>query len=125
MNNAFLVRFWRSKPINTRNRCDNNHVVPCKKRHCRSVAKFINFIVYYPLFTYVSFGCWNIRFWLIVLVIRNKIVNCIVWKKFAKLITKLSGQSFVVRDDQRGLLDSLNDISDCKSFTGSSNTQKG
>src|SRR3989344_4326523 len=88
------------------------------------MPQFINFIIYKSFFTYISVCGWNIRFGLIIIVVRDKIIYGIVRKKLAEFIAKLCRKGFIMRDNQSRLLNFLNNICDRKCFPASGYTQK-
>ena len=57
---------------------------------------------------------------MVVVVVRDKILNGIIGEKFLELTIKLSGKRFVRRHDQRGPLNALDNIGDGVGFSGAS-----
>ena len=85
------------------------------------MAQFIYFVVYRKVFFYIRVGLRNVRFGLIIIVVRNKIFNPVFREKFAQFVAKLRGERFVVRYNQSGALNVLNNVSHGKSFTAARN----
>ena len=75
------------------------------------MAKFIYFVVDGKVFFDVRIGGRNIRFGLIVVVIRYEVLYSVFGKKFAEFVTELSRQSLIVRNDERRPLYVLYDVS--------------
>ena len=88
------------------------------------MTKSIYFFVYCSLFLDITISFRNISFWLIIIIIRNKIMNRILRKKFFKLKRKLSSKSFVMCNYKCWFLNFLNNICHCKCFSTSSNSPK-
>ena len=123
-NRKFVVFTRLTKTINTRNRSNNNHIFPFKKRTSCRMAKLIYFIIYWKFFFNISVRTCNICFRLIIVIIWNKIVYWIIRKKFSKFIAKLSCKGFIVSNNKSWSLNFFNNICHSKSLTASGNTQE-
>src|SRR5690625_7758921 len=88
------------------NRCDNDHIPATREeRRSGSESQFVNFFVDRKIFFDIGVGSSDVCFWLIIVIVRNKILDRIIWKKLPEFAIQLSGQGFIVSDDQRGLID--------------------
>ena len=88
------------------------------------MAKFINFVVDHRFFINVGIAHRHVGLGLVVVVVRDEIVNGIIWKKLSELVTQLGGESFVVGDYERWFLDRFDYIGDCESYAGTSDAEQ-
>ena len=110
--------------INTRyGRNDNNISTLRQSRRC-TVTKFVDFVIYSTVFFDISIGRRHISLRLIVVIIRNEILNCIFRKKFLKLGAKLCRKCFVMSQNKCRSVDFFNDICHCKSLARTCNAHK-
>ena len=72
----------------------------------------------------VRFRGRNFSLRLIIIVIRYKVVYCILWEKFLHFPVKLRRQRLIVGNDERWLVQCLNDIRHGKGLTGARHTQQ-
>ncbi len=91
-----------------------------RRAHPQSVDLFVD----RRFFFYVKVGRRNVGFGLIIIVIRYKILDCVVGKKGLKLLVKLCRQRFVVSDDQRWPLYLLDHVRDRKRLAAARNSQQ-
>ena len=66
----------------------------------------------------------NISLRLIVVVIRNKILNSVLGKKFAELTAQLRRKGFIVRKNQGRTVKVRNNVCHCKGFSRTRNAEK-
>ena len=64
------------------------------------MAELVNFLIDIGVFFDIGVGAGDIRFWLVVVVIRHKIFDGVVRKEFFELRVELGGQRFVVGEYQ-------------------------
>ena len=88
------------------------------------MAKFVYLVVYGEVFFYICIRTRDIRFRLIIIVIRNEELHAVFGEKLAELVAKLRGERFVVRYDERGAVKIFYDVSHGKSLAGARNAQK-
>ena len=74
------------------------------------MTKLVNLIIDRAIFLDISIARWHIGFWLVVIVVRDEILDRILWKEFLELPIELSRQRFIVGDDQGRLIDLGNDL---------------
>ena len=67
------------------------------------MAQFIDLVVDFYLLLDISVGSRDIRFGLIIIVIRNEVFHAVMREKLPEFVAKLSGEGLIVRDDERGL----------------------
>ncbi len=65
---------------------------------------------------------WHVRFGLVVVVVRDEVVDDIVREITFELLCKLGGEGFVVCDHECGLLNLLNDVGHRKCLASCSRT---
>ncbi len=81
------------------------------------MSKLVYFVINLQFLFNVSIRTRDVSLRLIVIIIRHKIFHSVVRKKLTQLIAKLSSESFVVCDNNGGLVNFFNDICHCKSFS--------
>ena len=122
--NTTKIFFLISNTIDTAHRSDDDDIFSGEKCLCRSMTETIDFIIDGRVLFDICIGFLDICFWLIVIVIADKIVDSILWEKFSKFLTKLSSESFIVSNYESGALDFLNNICHCEGLSRPSNTLK-
>src|SRR4051812_41439439 len=98
--------------------------MPLEKRTRRAHSQAIDLLVDRRFFFYVQIGGGNVRLRLVVVVIRNKILDRVLGKERLEFLVKLGRESFVVREDKRRTLDFLDDVRDRERFTGARYSQQ-
>ena len=88
------------------------------------MAEAFHFIVDGRVFFDECVGLWNVRFWLVVVVVRHEVFDRVVWQKLSELVGQLRGQGLVGRHDERGSLDFFDQPRGGCRFTGTGSTQE-
>ena len=88
------------------------------------MAKTIDLLVDLRILFNVGVRARQIGLGLVVVVVRDKILNSVVRKELAELITQLRGECFVVRDDKRRPLHILNHVRDSERLARSRHAVK-
>ena len=81
------------------------------------MAQAVNFLVDLGILLDVGISGGEISLGLVVVVVTDKIMHRIFRKESLKLLEKLGGQRFVMRNDQRGLIDLGDHVSHRKGLT--------
>ncbi len=104
--------------IQTGNAGHDKYVTSAAQQRGRSAQpKFFNFIVNAQVFFYIDIRYRQIRLGLVVIIIRDKILDCIFREKTFELRIKLGRKCFIVAYDQRGPLQLFHDIGHGKCFS--------
>ena len=61
---------------------------------------------------------------LIVVIVRNEIMHCVLWKELPILLRELGGERFIVREDECRLVVRGDDVRDRKRFPASGDTEE-
>ena len=69
------------------------------------MAQPLNFGIDRGVLLDVGIRLWNVRLWLVVVVVAHEILDRVIRKKLAKLARELSGERLVVRHDESGALE--------------------
>ena len=88
------------------------------------MAQAFDFVIDGRVFFDERVGLWNVRFWLVVVVVRHEVLDRVVWQKLAELVGQLRGQGFVGRHDERRSLDFFDQPRGGCRFTGTGSTQE-
>ena len=81
-------------------------------------------IIYRSVFLDKGIRRWHVGFRLVVIVVRDEILDRIVGEKLFELPIKLCGQGLIVRHDNRWALDLLDHMGHGEGFSRASDTQK-
>ena len=87
-------------------------------------AQFVYLIVDAEVLFYIGIGGGDVGLRLVVIVVRNKVLYGIVRKECFKFSIQLGGQRFVVTQDERRTLQTLDYVGHRKGFSGTRNAQK-
>ena len=104
---------------------DDNDIPSLRQRGRRGQAQLVDLVVDHGVLGNIGVALGNVGLRLVVIVVTDKILDCILRKKLLHLAVELAGQCLVVGNDQRGLVERLNDIGHCKSLAGSCHAQQG
>ena len=88
------------------------------------MAKLVDLIIDKGVFFDIHISAGDISLGLIVVVVGNKILHRVFREKFAKLRAKLRRQSFIMRKNKRGLIDSGNHVCHRKGFARTCDTKQ-
>src|SRR5256885_3246279 len=119
-----VIRFRRSQAINATYRSNNQNVLALKQRASRRKPQLVEFIIDGGFFLDVQVGRWNVRFRLVVVVIRNKIFDGVMWEEILELVIELRRQGFVMCYDQRRPVRLLDDLGHGIGLAGSSDPEQ-
>ena len=123
-NGVFKIVRRRAQAVYARHtRHDYGVLSLAKRRGCR-VAKFVDFLVDLQILFDIGVRARNVRLGLIIIVIGNEKLHSVFWEKLAEFVAKLSGERLVVRNHERGLLHTLDNIRHSKSFARARYTQQ-
>lgn len=89
------------------------------------MAEAIDLFVDRRIFVDICIGLFDVRFGLIIVVIRNEILDSVIGEQRAELLVELRGERFVVGDDEGGELDVFDDPGDRIGLTRTGNAEEG
>src|SRR5215471_4215282 len=93
--NYLAIFLWATQTVYARNGCDDKHVASLKQTTSSRETQFLNLFIEHTLFFDICICAWNVGLRLIVVIIRDEVLNCIVWKELLIFAVELGGQSFV------------------------------
>ena len=111
--------------VDARHRGHDDHIAPRKQRRGRGQAQPIEFFVDRGIFLDVGIRPRDVGFRLVVVVVRNKVVDGVLREEFLELRIQLRRQRLVVRHDERGPLGALDDLRDGVRFARARSAQQG
>ena len=119
---AFLAHFERqdhlailfraAQAIDARDRGHDQHIAPLEQAARGREAQLLDLLVEHTLFLDVGIGARNVGFWLVIIVVGDKILDSVVGKELLVLAVKLRRQRLIGRKHQRGFLHLLDDLGD-------------
>jgi hypothetical protein len=105
-----LAPFLRgAESVDARHRGDDDHVPACEERRGGGEPETRDVVVLGRVLLDVQVGLGHVRLGLVVVVVGDEILDRVVREELAELVAELRGERLVVRDDQRRLLDLLDD----------------
>ena len=104
-----LVLLRRAEAVDARHRCDDDRVAAREQVRRRSVAQPVDVVVPRAVLLDVEVGLRHIRLGLVVVVVRDEVLDRVVGEELPELVAELRGERLVVRDDQRRALDLFDD----------------
>ncbi|CAI8178501.1 MAG: Uncharacterised protein [Alphaproteobacteria bacterium] len=104
------IAFHRADAVNARHGSDDNYVIAFQQRPRRGMAHAVNLLVNIAFFFDVSVGARHIGFGLVIIVIRDEILDRIFREEALKLAVKLRRQCFVGGQHKGRALGTLNDL---------------
>ena len=110
--------------IDTGYGCYDNDIFSLRQRCRGRKAQLINLIIYRGILRYISVRLRHIRFRLIIIIVGDKILNGILREKFFHFSVQLPRQCLVVGNNQRRLIQRLNDICHRKGLSRTGHTQQ-
>ena len=99
----------RAQAVDARDRGDDQRIGPRQQRLRRRMAQPLDLVVDRGVFLDVGVGVRDVRFGLIVVEVRDEILDRVVGKEIAELGAQLRGERLVVAEHQRRLLHELDD----------------
>ena len=114
----------RAETVDAGDGGDDDDVVALAQRTGGGVAELIDLVVHREIFFDVSIRLRDIALGLIIIVIGDEIFHAVFGEKGAELVAELGGERFVVRDDERGTPDVLNDVRHRERFAAARDPDK-
>ncbi len=103
---------------------NHDHVPAFQKGAGGGEAEAVNFVVGGCVFSDIGVRVGNIGLGLIVVVIGDKILHGVIWKKLLEFGAELSGKGLVMSQNQSGTLDGFNHLGHGKGLARASNAQQ-
>ncbi len=66
----------------------------------------------------------NVSLGLVVVVVRNEVGNGVVWEKISEFLVELTGEGFVVSDDENRALNLLDDVGHSEGLAAASDAEE-
>ncbi len=99
----------RAEAVDARDRRDDDDVAPGEERGRRREPQPRDVVVLRGVLLDVEVGLRDVRLGLVVVVVRDEVLDGVRREELAELVAELRRQRLVVRDHERGLLDLLDD----------------
>ncbi len=101
------VLLGRAQPVDARDRCHHDHVAASEQRRGRRVAKPVDLVVDARVLLDVGVRGGHVRLWLVVVVVRDEVLDSVRRKELAQLVGELCRQALVRCDHERRALGGL------------------
>ena len=112
------VGLWRTQAVDTRHRRDHHHVATGQQCRSGRVPQPLDVVVDRAVLLDVGVGLGDIRLRLVVVVVRDEVLDGVVRQHFSQLVGELRGERLVRRHDQRGPLQPLDEPGGGGGFAG-------
>ena len=122
---ALLVLLRRAEAVDARDRRDDDHVAAREEVRRRRMAKPVDVVVARAVLLDVEVGLRDVRLRLVVVVVRDEVLDGVLREELAELVAELRGERLVVRDDQRRPLDLLDDPGHRRRLPGARRAEQG
>ena len=106
---AVLVLLRRTETVDARHRRDDDRVATREQARRRGVSQPVDVVVPRTVLLDVQVGLRDVRLGLVVVVVRDEVLDRVRRKELAKLVAELRGERLVVGDHERRPLDLLDD----------------
>ena len=113
----FQVEIRVAQTVNRRYRGHHHHIATLKQRFGGRESHLLNMFVYRGIFLDKGVRTWDIGFRLIVVVVRDEILNGVFRKELFHLAVQLRRQGFIGRQHHGRTLQVGNDVGNGKGFT--------
>ncbi len=123
-NQQAMIGLWRAKPVNTGNRSDDQNITPGQQTARSTMPQLINLLVDRGILLNVGVCRGNVSFRLVVVVIRNEILDGIIREEFLEFTVKLGSQGFIRRKNQSWSLNLHHHVGHGKGFAGTGNPKE-
>ena len=114
-----------AQTVDTGDRTDDNHIISGRQRGGCRQAQLVDLIVDHRVFLDIRVCLRHICLRLVVIVVGDKILDGVLRKELLELAVELRGQRLVVRDNQRRLLELLDDIRHRVGLSGACHAEQG
>ena len=110
--------------VDTRHRRDDDHVAPLEYCFRRREPQFVDLVVLGHLLFDVEIGLRDVRLGLVVVVVRNEILDGVFGKEVSELLIELRGERFVVTENERRAIDRFNYFCDRERLSRSGDAEE-
>jgi hypothetical protein len=122
---GFSVFAGRAEAVDAADGSDHNDVAALEERVGGGVAQSLNFLVRTGVFFDIQVRAGDVGFGLVVVVVRDEVLDRVIRKECAELLAKLGGEGLVVGKNQRGALGFCDDARHRIRFSRSGGAEKG
>ncbi|OQC35131.1 MAG: hypothetical protein BWX66_01692 [Deltaproteobacteria bacterium ADurb.Bin058] len=122
--NQAIVSFCRPQAKDAGHRCNDNDVIAFEERPSGRVAHPVNLVVNLGVFFDEGVGGGHVRFWLVIIVVGNEVLNSVIREKLLEFGIQLRGQGFVWGHYQGWRPNFGNHVCDGESLARTSNPQQ-
>src|ERR1017187_6858274 len=119
-----VIGFRRSQAVDAAHRRNNDAVATLEQRPGGRQPKLVEFVIDGRFLLDVNVARGNVGFGLVIVVIRDKVLDRIVGEERLELVVELRRQRLVMRQDQRGAIQFLDDLGHGEGLARSGNSQQ-
>ena len=100
-----IKKFFRcTQTVDAGYRGNHYDVFALTERCCRGETELVDLVVGGGILCYIGVGRWDVCFWLVVIIIGDKVFHCVLREEFLHLTVELCCKCFIVRKYQSWLI---------------------
>lgn len=122
---AGLVIFGRAEAEDARDAGDNNNVLAAHQAGRGGEAQAVELVVAGGVFFDVDVTLGDVGLGLIIVIIADEVFDGVFGEELAEFFIELCGEGLVVRDDESGFFEPLDDVGHGEGFSAAGNAQQG
>src|SRR5437763_3098780 len=119
-----MVQIGIADAVNAGDRGDDDHVATLEESLCRGEAQLVDLVVLGHLLFDVEIGLRDVSLGLVVVVVRNEILDGVFGKEVSELLIELRGERFVVTENERRAIDRFNYFCDRERLSRSGDAEE-
>ena len=116
---------WRADAVDAGDRGDDDDIAAGEKRRSRGEPEAGDVVVLGRVLLDVEIGLRDVGLGLVVVVVGDEVLDRVLREELAELVAELCGERLVVCDDERGLLDLLDDPGHRRRLPGAGRSEDG
>ena len=105
-----MIEIGIADAVDAGDRGDDDHVAPLEERLRRREPQLVDLVVLGHLLFDVEIVLRDVGLGLVVVVVRDEVLDAILGKEVLELLIELRGERLVVAEDERGPIDALDDF---------------
>ena len=119
-----LVLLRLAEAVDARHRGDDDHVAALEQRARRGVAQLVDLVVDVGVLGDVGVGARDVRLGLVVVVVRDEVLDGVLGEELLELGAELRGQRAVRRQHERRALIALDDVGHREGLAGAGDAEQ-
>jgi hypothetical protein len=119
-----VVRLRAAEAVDAGHARDDDHVVPLEQRARRGVAQLVDAVVDQRVLLDVGVGRRDVRFGLVVVVVRDEVLDGVLGEELLELAEELGRERLVVAEHERGAVHVRDDVRHREGLAGAGRAEQ-